>query len=763
MSGEASPIPVTGSAFPVGASGDALCLITMKPVDDSRALTGSKPATTSIGTSGAAKLVDAGRVVGQGLARSCGERTEEQVIELNGIERRLSARSRLVVALAAAGCLVSGSVLLAKAQGTANPGANFPVPGGGYTSVFQATPLPAATPITPNGAVVEDVIARVNDQIITRTEYERAQDGLVQQAKQDNWTPSEFNEKQRDLLRDMIDQQLLLSKGKELSINGDAETIRQLDDMRKRANLPDMEALQKAAEQQGYSFEDFKQNIRNQAITQQVVRDEVGRRIGNNLTPNAEQAYYTAHARDFEQPEQVHLSEILIPTPDGATDAQLAEAQSKADGLEAKLKGGANFADVAKSSSGGPTAPAGGDLGDFKRGTLGDVLEKATFSLPVGQFTEPIRTRQGFVILRADSHQQAGAAPLQQVEGQVQEAIYMSQLQPALRAYLTEARDDAFVEIKPGFTDSGSARADSRMAFTSYTPPPLKKRVVKKQAAEQAKAVKAEQELADARAKLAQKQATDAASRPARGGVVNTASPRKQKRIKREKVRYGQAPRNALPAGATDVASAVPSLGSGPVDPNKALGGEAPGAAMGSPTQSLTTITTGTSADSEDVLAPKPVDEKKTRFASRAPQADDKRAQLKLASAEVKATKRPTAATAVENADEKVQAAPLGLTDAAGKKKSRHKRSKDQPKERLQEKVKPVDTPAIVAPTVNPALGSSATGDGTPPAASTKTSDRTALPSAQPTPANPAAPGLPIPAATSASPNAPATTAQPPQ
>ena len=143
-----------------------------------------------------------------------------------------------------------------------------------------------------------------------------------------------------------------------------------------------------------------------------MVRDEVGRHL--NLTRAKEEAYYDGAQQDFEVPEQVHLSEILIPTPDNATDAQVAAAQHKADEVEAKLKAGANFADTAKANSGGPTAPAGGDLGDFKRGALGDVLEKATFSLPAGGYTEPIRTRQGFVILQVDSHQQAGIPPLTQ-------------------------------------------------------------------------------------------------------------------------------------------------------------------------------------------------------------------------------------------------------------------------------------------------------------------------------------------------------------
>ncbi len=191
-------------------------------------------------------------------------------------------------------------------------------------------------------------------------------------------------------------------------------------------------------------------------------------------------------------PEQVHLSEILIPTPDNATDAQVAAAQQKADEVEAKLKGGANFADTAKQNSGGPTAPAGGDLGDFKRGALGDVLEKATFSLPTGGYTQPIRTRQGFVILRVDNHQQAGVPPLETVERQVQEAMYFQQLQPALRAYLTKAREDAYIDIKPGFVDTGATRQQTKPEFTAYSAPALKKKTVKKQRGEQEKADKAQ-------------------------------------------------------------------------------------------------------------------------------------------------------------------------------------------------------------------------------------------------------------------------------
>jgi peptidyl-prolyl cis-trans isomerase SurA len=581
---------------------------------------------------------------------------------------------------------------------------NYPVPGGQFPNAptLRLPQLPTPPAITPNGSVVEDVIARINDQIITRSEYERSEQHLLQEAQQNNMSEADLQDRLHVLLRDMIDQQLLLSKGKELGITGDAETIRQLDEIRKQNHLDSMEALEKAAAQQGVSYEDFKQRIRDQVITQQVVRDEVGRRL--NMTHGQEDAYYAAHSKDFELPEQIHISEILVPTPETATDGEIAAAQAKADDLAAKLKAGANFADLAKVSSGGPTASAGGDLGDFKRGTLGDVLEKATFPLPAGGITAPIRTRQGFVILRVDSHQPAGVPPLSAVEPQVQEAIYMDQLQPALRAYLTKARQDAYLEVSAGFVDAGSAKKQAKpdIAYTAYAAPAVKKHIQVKQRVEQEKADKAKAELAAAREHVAEKQAEKAAaSVPSEGGkkgAKNVSARVKPKKIHREKVRYGQAPRKSLPAAPAGTLEASQT--------GAPIAGQAAGVAM-APTESITSITTGTGADADaDPFAPKAGPEKKTRFSAHESQAELDEAKARLAKAEVKATTRPVAATPQQTASEKVQSAPLGLNGDTTRKPKKPKHEKGAPKERMQdEQPKPVETVTPVAPTVNPSLG----------------------------------------------------------
>ena len=321
---------------------------------------------------------------------------------------------------------------------------------------FAALPsfLPADT-------VVEEIIARVNNQIITRAEYLRSKDQLKQEAQQQDPANADkiVAEKDKDVLRDLIDQQLLLEKGKDLGITADTEVIKRLDEMRKEMKLESMEDLEKAAQAQGIGFEDFKQNLKNQIITQQVISKEVGSRM--SIGKEELQEFYDAHKSQMEQPEQVRLSELLISTekkdPATAEAQQVAAAQAKADELLAQIRKGAAFDEAVKKNSDGPTAAQGGDLGYFKRGTLAKELEDKTFAMKPGEVSDVIRTKQGFVILKVTEHQQAGVPPLSQIEGRVQDAIYMQKLQPALRAYLQKLREEAYIKIAGGYVDTGAS------------------------------------------------------------------------------------------------------------------------------------------------------------------------------------------------------------------------------------------------------------------------------------------------------------------
>src|ERR1700689_5253728 len=158
-------------------------------------------------------------------------------------------------------------------------------------------------PVFCAGQVVEEIITRVNGQIITLSEFQRSKDQLRDDVKQQDAANADklYAEREKDILRDLIDQQLLLEKGKDLAITGDTDLIKRLDQMRKDMKLETMEELEKAATAQGISYEDFKQNMRNQIITQKVIGEEVGSHL--SISKEEQQQSYDEHKNEMAQPE----------------------------------------------------------------------------------------------------------------------------------------------------------------------------------------------------------------------------------------------------------------------------------------------------------------------------------------------------------------------------------------------------------------------------------------------------------------------------
>src|ERR1700733_1901704 len=542
------------------------------------------------------------------------------------------------------------------------------------TANAQTPPNPAAmAPV--NGKVVEDIIARVNDQIITQSDYDRAAEQLEQEAKQQAIPPREMEQKQADLLRDLIDQQLLLSKGKELGITGETELIKQLDNIRKQNHLESMEDLEKAAAQQGASYEDFKATIRNRIITEQVVRDEVGRKI--SMSPGEVQAYFKAHESEFAQPDSVTLNKIMIPTPaksasEGADAPEVAAAQAQAEEIEKKLSAGAKFEDLAQPSPADPNAPKSVVLGEFHRGQLGKEFEDKAFALNAGQHSQPIRTKQGFIIFQATQRNPGGEASFKQVEPRVEEAIFLERMQPKLREYLTKLREEAAIDIKPGVVDTGASGNEMKLSYSAYTPPPPKKQKKFQRARfrgsdrsrpAQTETAKAAAPAApatapapgtapattDATATTAAAPAAAAASATTKPAATQQASNNNQgteKPGKREKIRFGQAPRESLPS--SQVATAV-----------------APDAGPSVTTPDSRYVNPDGTASNAITDAP----ERKTRLSNRPPVHKVKTPK----SSDTDTSNQPTAD---ELATQKVQNAPLALTDPNAPKKPKQKAEK---------------------------------------------------------------------------------------
>ncbi len=309
------------------------------------------------------------------------------------------------------------------------------------------------------GDVVEEIVAKVNGEVITRSELEKQRQQLMAEIQRDHGNTAEakrvYAERDKDLLRDLIDQALLLQRGKDMSVNVETELVRRLDRIRESVGLKTLEELEKYISDQGLSYEDFKAQQRNGLITQQVIGREVGGKI--QMPQDRVKKYYEENKQKFERPEQVRLREIFVSTENKEGPA-LEAAEKRARDLLEKVRKGAKFDELAKAESEGATAKErSGDLGFFKRGELAKEIEDVAFNLKKGEVSDLIRTKYGWLIIKIEEKHSAGIPPLADVEQEIQEVIYMQELQPALRKFVTKLREDAYIQIKEGYVDSGAA------------------------------------------------------------------------------------------------------------------------------------------------------------------------------------------------------------------------------------------------------------------------------------------------------------------
>ena len=151
-------------------------------------------------------------------------------------------------------------------------------------------------------SVVEEIVARVNNSIITRSDLSRNHEQAAQDSKEQNLSQKQIEDREANSLRDLIDQQLLIQKAADLGISADADLVKRLDDLRKQMKASSMEELQKLAESQGVSWEEFKQNTKNGILTQKVISSEVGSHI--QVTRDEVQKFYEEHKAEIAQPER---------------------------------------------------------------------------------------------------------------------------------------------------------------------------------------------------------------------------------------------------------------------------------------------------------------------------------------------------------------------------------------------------------------------------------------------------------------------------
>jgi parvulin-like peptidyl-prolyl isomerase len=323
----------------------------------------------------------------------------------------------------------------------------------------------AAADNPPNVRVVEEIAAKVNGDIITRGELERKKIEIEMEARRQGLSGQRLQDTVKEYtanaLRDEIDQLLLVQKAKDLNINVDNEVTRRLAEIQlqqksQHPELSDPDKFQSyIREQTGNTFEDFKQQMKNQLLTQRVIGQEVMRNI---TIPEAEmQKYYEEHKTEFVRKDaQVFLSQIVIAT-DGKTPEQLAAAEKKAKDVAARAKKGDKFADLARDYSDDlETSRNGGYIGAMTIGTMDKSIENAIAKEKKGFISDPIKLKQAFLILKIEDRYEAGQASFEEVKDKIQDAMLQPRVEPKARVFLSRLREEAFLEIKEGYVDSGA-------------------------------------------------------------------------------------------------------------------------------------------------------------------------------------------------------------------------------------------------------------------------------------------------------------------
>jgi peptidyl-prolyl cis-trans isomerase SurA len=334
---------------------------------------------------------------------------------------------------------------------------------------------PAKPPVKPatEGKVVEEIIARVNNEIITKSELEKARAQAADDAQQEcsgrcsqEQLQAAVEEGQKTALRGLVDQSLLSQRGKDMSISVEPDVVKQLDQIRQQNKLKDMDELEKAVTSQGLNWDDFKGNVRNRLLTQEVIRREVG----SHITIGHEDAmkYYEEHKKEFVRPEQVALRAIEIKT-EGKKESEIPELKAKAQKMHDRVKDGEDFGELAKRFSDGSTAQQGGYLGVYKRGELSKELEEKVFTMKKNELTDVIETKQGFLVLQVLERYEEGEQPFNKVEDEIMNHLYSEKMEPALREYLKTLREQSYVVVKPGYQEMAGG-GNSEIEEVSATP-----------------------------------------------------------------------------------------------------------------------------------------------------------------------------------------------------------------------------------------------------------------------------------------------------
>ena len=306
------------------------------------------------------------------------------------------------------------------------------------------------------GTILEQVLVKVNGEIVTKTDLEQRQIAALRQ-KNPNLRPDSDEALQKALLEvtpqvivDAVDELLIVQRGKELGFSMSNEQFNSiLENIKKENKIESDEALQAALKQEGMTMADLRKQLERTSVVQRVQQQEVMAKL--QVTDTELRSYYDAHTGEFGTVPQVTLREITVNVPTTAQGINVAQddaAKAKAEEVRAKIMAGEPFPRLAADYSDSGSKANGGLVGPLAKSDLSDELQQAIAGLKSGGVTPVLRTTRGYQVIRIETLQDTTTKPFEEAKSDIADKIANEKRKVEFDKFLDKLRADAIIDWK---------------------------------------------------------------------------------------------------------------------------------------------------------------------------------------------------------------------------------------------------------------------------------------------------------------------------
>jgi peptidyl-prolyl cis-trans isomerase SurA len=328
--------------------------------------------------------------------------------------------------------------------------------------LFAAAIVLSASIVAPMRAeIIEQVLVKVNGEIITKTELEQRQVAVIRQRmngqqvdpealKNDAQLKKVLAEVTPQLLVSAVDELLLLQRGRELGLHlGDDQFKQVVSNIRKEQGLTDETKFQQALAQENMTMDDLRKQLERQMLIEQVQRQEIGSKL--SITEEEARQYYVKHPEEFTDSASVTLREIFIEVPADKGEVSVAkddEARKQIEDVRARALKGEDFAKLAVEVSASPSKANGGLIGPFMHADMSAQLLALVEKMKAGDITQPIRTPKGYLLYKLETMKAQALQPFDSVRDLIADKVAGARTQVEMRKFLARLRAQAIIEWK---------------------------------------------------------------------------------------------------------------------------------------------------------------------------------------------------------------------------------------------------------------------------------------------------------------------------